>query len=469
MRGEVERKRILFRQGILPPTDPQGRHSEHDPSHEVARAIATVSHEGLLRDFENWLATHRDQSWTTSSRPTSMTRRPNTSHHHPGPTSFIKFMTDMFDAPKAGNAVREKMFSRHFTLPMCPQTMTLCESNIFCYSCLQATPANDHMIHPGPWLNTTAASQRSGTQPVLDLTNPEKRPWSLHSLDADYGKDFAPFVWILAVPPEAQSAHEGVIQHTWDHSLNRWRRFPLSHINDKGTITILDIDDFQRLTNRTWKLRAKMFTEHHQYYTRSETYAQAMSQLASQNPDTSNKQLRQRILKTLNFMSSHTTASFFQLSETQRTQILTTFLNWETHRIQAGLTGLDSNLHEFPHSDQNDTFLFWTMVLPSLHHHFLCRNPECKKVVMSHHWVNTLPQGARKQGRYLCPACLTNDRPFAPQDHKFLKPKQCLVVRSSSPVHEMDLDMAQALQHRDPISTIACTSWNGQRMPPMNC
>ena len=197
-------------------------------------------------------------------------------------------MTDMFDAPKAGNAVRvqcqycKKMFSRHFTLPMYPQIMTLCESNIyiFCYSCLQATPANDHMIHPGPWLNTTAASQRSGTQPCSPRPDQSRESTLVPtSLDADYGKDFAPFVWILAVPPEAQSAHEGVIQRTWDHSLNRWRRFPLSHINDKGTITILDIDDFQRLTNRTWKLRAKMFTEHHQYYTRSEAYAQAMSQL----------------------------------------------------------------------------------------------------------------------------------------------------------------------------------------------
>ena len=254
---------------------------------------------------------------------------------------------------------------------MYPQALELCESNtyIFCGACLQATPTNNHMTHPGPWLNTTDEPQRAGTQPILDLTVTENRPWPLQSLGADYDKDFAPFVWILAVPAEAQSAHEGVIQHFWDHSLSRWRRLPLSHINTKGSITNYDIDEFQKLTGKIWKLKG------------------------------------QRALKTLNFISRHATASFFHLAEEQRQQILTTFINWETHRIQAGLTGLRSNLHEFFQSDRNDIFLkqFWTIVLPSLHHHFLCCNPACKKVVMSHHWVTTLSPNARRQGRYLCP------------------------------------------------------------------
>ena len=36
---------------------------------------------------------------------------------------------------------------------------------------------------------------------------------------------------------------------------------------------------------------------------------------------------------------------------------------------------------DFLHSDKNDSFVkqFWTIVLPSLHHHFSCRNPECRK------------------------------------------------------------------------------------------
>ena len=232
-------------------------------------------------------------------------------------------------------------------------------------------------------------------------------------------KDFAPFVWILAVPAEAKSAHEGVIQHFWDHSLSRWRRLPLSHINTNGSITNYDIDEFQKLTGKIWKLKG------------------------------------QRTLKTLNFISHHATASLFHLAEEQRQQNLTTFINWETHRIQAGLTGLDSNLHEFFQSDRNDIFLkqFWAIVLPSLHHHFLCRNPACKKVVnvapLGHH---TQPQCQATRAIFMPMSCLAIYRLFAPQDHKgnkLLKPKQCLVVKASGPCLDLDINLARSLQHRD--------------------
>ena len=50
------------------------------------------------------------------------------------------------------------------------------------------------------------------------------------------GKDFAPFVWTIAVRPDAHSAQEGVIQHSWNHPLNRWQRFPLSHISEANRV-----------------------------------------------------------------------------------------------------------------------------------------------------------------------------------------------------------------------------------------
>ena len=252
LRAEVDRKRAHLRQGILPPTDPQGRHSQPDPSHELARAILAVSHDGLLQDFQSWLNAHR-------------TRFPNIPENldnalklyfglqHPRPTSSSSCptcSTSPNQALKVQCQYCKKMFSGHCTLPMCPQALELCESNtyIFCRACLQATPTNNHMIHPGPWLNTTDECQRAGMQPILDLTVAANRHWSLQSLDADDDKDFAPFVWILAVPSEAQSAREGVIQHFWNHSLSRWRRLPLSHINTKGSFTNYDIDEFQKLT-----------------------------------------------------------------------------------------------------------------------------------------------------------------------------------------------------------------------------
>ena len=153
--------------------------------------------------------------------------------------------------------------------------------------------------------------------------------------------------------------------------------------------------------------------------------------------------------------SQFQSANFFQIPDEQRQKILDAFIKWETNRIQAGLTGLDSNLHDILHSDTNDTFLkqFWTIiVLPSLHHHFICRNPDCKKVVMSHHWATSVKHGARKQGHYLCPSCLAIYRPFSDIDHKgnpLLKPKQCLVVKAQGPIHNLDMRAAQTLAHDD--------------------
>ena len=262
------------------------------------------------------------------------------------------------------------------------------------------------MIHPGPWLNTTTESEAADMAPIHDLNQIQNRPWALQSLDSDYGKDFSPFVWIFAVQPEALTAQEGVIQHSWNHLLNRWQRFPISHISEANQVTRYDITEFQRLTNKVWKLKAANLARDHHLITRSSTYAQTLHQLRLENPYVEDAELRARTLKTLNFISNHAAASFSQIPAEQRQQILDTFIKWETNRIRAGLTGLDSSLHDALHSDTDDLFLkqFWTVVLPSLHHHFICRNPNCKKVVMSHHWATTVKHGARKQGHYHMPS-----------------------------------------------------------------
>ena len=377
-------------------------------------------------------------------------------------TNFTKFMADKFEATSTGTATKlqcqncKQRFSKHFILPMYPQSLQLCDSNtyLFCWACLQAPGEQNYMVHPGPWLNNTTDAESANMEPTKNLNQIQNRPWALQSLDADFGKDFAPFVWTIAVRPDAHSAQEGVIQHSWNHQLNRWQRFPLSHVSEGNRITRYDLTEFQRLTSKVWKLKAANLAKHHHLITRASTYAQTLHQLRFENPYVEDSELRARTLKTLNFISNHAAASFFQIPAEQRQQILDTFIKWETNRIQAGLTGLDSSLHDAIHSDTNDLFLkqFWTVVLPSLHHHFICRNPDCKKVVMSHHWATTVKHGARKQGHYLCPSCLAIYRPFADADHKgkpLLKPKQCLVVKTEGAIHNLDTQHAQTLEHED--------------------
>ena len=218
---------------------------------------------------------------------TSTTRLSKTSK-----ANFTKFMADKFEATSTGTATKlqcqncKRRFSKHFILPMYPQPLHLCDSNtyLFCWACLQAPGDTNYMIHPGPWLNTTTESESANIAPTRDLNQLQNRPWALQSLDADYGKDFSPFVWIIAVQPDAHSAQEGVIQHSWNHLLNRWQRFPFSHISEANRVTRYDITEFQRLTNKVWKLKAANLSRHHHLTTRSSTYAQTLHQLRLENP-----------------------------------------------------------------------------------------------------------------------------------------------------------------------------------------
>ena len=270
----------------------------------------------------------------------------------------------------------------------------------------------------------------------------------------DFDADFVPFVWIPAVDDQAQVYHEATFSHFWDNQKNRWRRTSLTCIDTHGQFYTPDAQQFQNLTGRIWKNRSGKNGDHHQFYSKSETYAQALRQIQNQFPELSAKEARIRVLQTLKFISEHATASFFHLKEEQRTKILDTFVQWETSRINASLQGIDPDLHHFLHSDKTDLFLkqFWTIVLPSLHHHFVCRNPECKKVVLSHHGDSNVKPGKRTQGHYLCPACLTYYRPWAMRDHRgneLLRPKQCLVVKTRCPPQDLTGLTAQSLVHTD--------------------
>ena len=460
-------KKHAIRQGLLPATDCEGRHSSEDISHQLAKDILDIHHTGLFQDFHNW------RSINSPTMPQSQkdlddllqTYFNATEYRHlsiPSRTNFSKYLQSYYQIANDYNAQKfqcqycKKRFAKHFIMPMYPQHSHLNEANtfLFCWGCLQAANGQDHMIHPGPWLNTTEESERSKTNPVLDLNILTNRPWSLQTLDQDYDTDFMPYVWIPAVSHEAQIYHEATFQHFWDNNLRRWRRTPLACVTDRGDYFTPDAHKFQALTNRIWQNRAGKDGDHHQFYSKSESYAQALRELEQEFPDLPKKEMRLRVLQTLNFIAQHATASFFQLDHTKRQAILATFIQWETSRIRASISGIDINLHEFLHSDKNDTFLkqFWTVVLPTLHHHFICRNPKCMKVVLSHHWATNVKPSKRTQGHYLCPACLTYYRPWADRDHKgnpLLRPKQCLVVKTKCKPQSMGQMVAQSLVHRD--------------------
>ena len=75
---------------------------------------------------------------------------------------------------------------------------------------------------------------------------------------------------------------------------------------------------------------------------------------------------------------------------------------------------------------------FLEVVLPNLHQHYICRSTECSYFIKASHWINsTTPE---KQGKYLCPRCRTEYRPWAGAavnnpNKRFCPAPQCLITK----------------------------------------
>ena len=183
----VKFKAGVIRQGLLPPTTLDGDHPNESHRHRLAREILQISHTGLLQDFNNWRSINHPQAPRTkedldlllqqyfdtdADNDLSMNSR----------TNFAKYMLDFYDVANSCSAQKlqcqycKKHFAKHFLMPMYPKIFHRCDNNTFnfCWGCLQAANGRDHMIHPGPWLNTTQQSEAANTSPVPDLSIVDK-------------------------------------------------------------------------------------------------------------------------------------------------------------------------------------------------------------------------------------------------------------------------------------------------------
>ena len=97
-------------------------------------------------------------------------------------------------------------------------------------------------------------------------------------------------------------------------------------------------------------------------------------------------------------------------------------------------------IQQYLQSSQSTDHLkqFWDAITPTLYHHFLCRNAQCKHVILNSHGLRTMDHNSPKQGVYLCPHCLEIYRPFAATSRNsnigtLVQAKQCLVVKTPTP------------------------------------
>ena len=116
-------------------------------------------------------------------------------------------------------------------------------------------------------------------------------------------------------------------------------------------------------------------------------------------------------------------------------QFLKALSQWHEAQAEQAFTG-ENPIRNYIESPAYMDHLkqFWDAITPTLYHHFLCRSPQCKLVVLNSHWLRTMAHGSTKQGSYLCPHCLETYRPFSNTSYnknigQLVQAKQCLVVK----------------------------------------
>ena len=127
--------------------------------------------------------------------------------------------------------------------------------------------------------------------------------------------------------------------------------------------------------------------------------------------------------------------SVYNMDPQQREQFLDALAQWHEAQAEQALTG-ENPIQQYLKSQAYTDHLkqFWDAITPTLYHHFLCRSPHCKIVVLNSHWLRTMEHGSHKQGAYLCPNCLETYRPFSGISYnknigQLVQAKQCLVVK----------------------------------------
>ena len=340
----------------------------------------------------------------------------------------------------------KKWHTRHNTLPMIPASDIdnwHCAHVNLCHACLMASH-DDQLLHPGEWLRTEKTSEELNEplpplpQGTPDLTQTRNRPAALQSLDRENNKEhWQPHHWTIAIPSEATQTWRGFIVHAWNSDQQRWVRSPIAnpHSDNYDTPNPFNITTLTKISGKAWHTRLQYSQLEFTQRPRMAVYQQLREQARRQNPDASNTYLRTITCQQLLFISQWSSNSVYNMDPKQREQFLTALSQWHEAQAEQAFTG-ENPIRNYLESKAYTDHLkqFWDAITPTLYHHFLCRSPLCKLVVMNSHWLRTMAPGSTQQGSYLCPHCLETYRPFSNTSYnknigQLVQAKQCLVVK----------------------------------------
>eukprot|EP00434_Breviolum_minutum_P029661 symbB.v1.2.026219.t1/scaffold2601.1/size77851/4 len=145
----------------------------------------------------------------------------------------------------------------------------------------------------------------------------------------------------------------------------------------------------------------------------------------------------QRVLKNFLLMDFAAGTDLWTLEPQQLQRLVKAFHDWEKVNFTQMVTGNNNGLLDYLEHKDSIAHLqdFLDVVLPNLHQHYICRSTDCSFVIKASHWINSATPD--KQGKYLCPRCRTEYRPWAATavnnpNKKFCPAAQCLVTKVTS-------------------------------------
>ena len=329
----------------------------------------------------------------------------------------------------------EQPFMLFMLLPMKQHNMNMYdpdEHKLFCYNCCTEV---GQMLHPGRYVppDQQAIERQKGLNqnpPGFTMTECE-----LRALSGDRG--YIPPTWYLATPPGAAVPPDhAIIIHRWDTETSQWIKLPLTKVGEDHEASQYSPHEWQllvKLVLQTRKAQAQQGLQTH----RSTTYKSLRDALIETQPNLSKRKAKMALLDHQEFLATQAGTDLWTLEPQQLQRLVKAFQDWEKVNFTQMVTGHNNGLLDYLEHKDSIAHLqdFLDVVLPNLHQHYICRSTDCSFVTKASHWINSATPD--KQGKYLCPRCRTEYRPWAATavnnpNKKFCPAAQCLVTKVTS-------------------------------------
>eukprot|EP00434_Breviolum_minutum_P024288 symbB.v1.2.021448.t1/scaffold1853.1/size98709/4 len=329
----------------------------------------------------------------------------------------------------------EQPFMLFMLLPMKQHNMNMYdpdEHKLFCYNCCTEV---GQMLHPGRYVppeQQAIERQKALNQNPPGLTMAE---CELRALSGDRG--YIPPTWYLATPPGAAVPPDhAIIIHRWDTETSQWIKLPLTKAGEDHEASQYSPHEWQLLVKLVWQTRKAQAQQGLQTH-RSTTYKSLRDALIETQPNLSKRKAKMALLDHQEFLATQAGTDLWTLEPQQLQRLVKAFHDWEKVNFTQMVTGHNNGLLDYLEHKDSIAHLqdFLDVVVPNLHQHCICRSTDCSFVIKASHWINSATPD--KQGKYLCPRCRTEYRPWAASavnnpNKKFCPAAQCLVTKVTS-------------------------------------